>query len=154
MHKKQLLIVVHSQSGRNMQLALQAFTAAQGNEHIQVRLLRACEACALDVQQADALLLITPETLAAVSGGMKEFIDRVFYPLERAQKQALAYAAIIGCGNAGDTAAQQLDKIMSGIRAKKIQQPLIVHGQPDAQALANCAELAQALVAGLEMGIF
>ena len=91
-NKKQLLLVVHSQSGRNMQLALIAYHAAKQNPAVDVRLLRAFEAESDDMIKADALLLLTPEMNAIVSGGMKELIDRVFYPLERAGKQALPYA--------------------------------------------------------------
>lgn len=151
---RQLLIVVHSQSGRNLQLALACYQAARQNPQVSVRLLRACEAESRDVQQADALLLITPEMLAAVSGGMKEFIDRVFYPLERMGKQALPYAAIMACGNAGQAAEKQLNSIMKGINARQIQPVLIVHGEPDEAAQEACAALAEGLAAGLEMGIF
>lgn len=153
-NKKQLLLVVHSQSGRNMQLALTAYQAAKKNTEVDVRLLRAFEAESTDVIQADALLLFTPEMNAMLSGGIKEFIDRIFYPLERAGKQALAYAAVMNCGNAGDSAKQQLDKMLSGIRAKKIQETLIIHGDASEQELAQCAALAEGIASGLEMGIF
>lgn len=153
-NKKQLLLVVHSQSGRNMQLALIAYHAAKQNPAVDVRLLRAFEAESDDMIKADALLLLTPEMNAIVSGGMKELIDRVFYPLERAGKQALPYAAVINCGNAGQSAEKQLDSMLSGIRAKKIQDTFIIHGDATEQEQAQCAALAEAMASGLEMGIF
>lgn len=151
---KQLLMVVHSQSGRNMQLALAAFHAVRAVGEVDVRLLRAFEAEARDVIAADALMLFTPEMLAAVSGGMKEFIDRVFYPLERAEKHALPYVAIIACGNDGQSAERQLDKMLRGINARKINDHLIIHGEPNDEAITQSCELALAVAEGLQLGIF
>lgn len=151
---KTLLIVVHSQSGRNLQLALAAFQAAQKETEINVQLLMAAEASAKDVLAADALLLFTPEMNGMISGGMKEFLDRIFYPLERAEKFALPYAVVISCGNAGQSAAQQIERVFTGIRANKIQEPLILHGEPTEENKAQCIELTEAMVAGLQMGMF
>lgn len=151
--KKTLLIVVHSQSGRNLQLALAAFQAAQ-QEGVEVKLLMAAEASAKELIHADALLLFTPEMNGMISGGMKEFLDRVFYPLEQTEKFALPYAVVLSCGNAGQSAAQQIERIFTGIRANKIQEPLIFHGEPNEESLAKSQELAEAMVAGLQMGLF
>jgi len=137
-----------------MQLALTAYHAAKQSNEVDVRLLRAFEAVSADVIQADALLLFTPEMNAMVSGGMKEFIDRVFYPLERAGKHALPYAVVINCGNAGQSAEKQIDSMLLGVRAKKIQDTFIIHGDATEQELAQCAELAEAMASGLAMGIF
>ena len=154
MANKQLLIVFHSQSGRNQRLALACYAKARENAAVNVRLLRAIEADSQAVLACDALLFIGPEMNALPSGGIKDFLDRVFYPLERAGKQGLPYALIIGCGNAGDNTEKQLDKIALGIKAKKIQPALIVHGEPDTQAIQAASDLAEALAEGLVMGIF
>ena len=152
--KKTLLIVVHSQSGRNLQLALAAYQAAQQESEVETKLLIAAEASAKDVINADALLLFTPEMNGMISGGMKEFLDRIFYPLERAEKYALPYAVVLSCGNAGQSAAQQIERIFTGSRANKIQEPLIFHGEPNEESLAKSQELAEAMLAGLQMGLF
>lgn len=154
MTEKQLLIVFHSQSGRNQQLALAAWAAASKQPGVLVTMRRAVDADSRDMLAADALLLIGPENFGQVAGGIKDFLDRVFYPLERAGKTALPYALVIGCGNDGSNCERQLDRIFTGMQAKKIQPTLFVYGEPDPQALAQCAELAEGIAAGLDMGVF
>ena len=85
---KTLLIVYHSMTGGTQQMAQAAArgaaegAAAEGT--LQVRLLRAADASAEDVLQADGYLFATPENLAAISGMLKDFFDRTYYAvLER-----------------------------------------------------------------------
>src|SRR5690606_9939633 len=78
---RHLLIVYHSQSGRNERLAYAAREGAVDAEpDIEVRLLRAAEAGTRDLLWCDGLMLVFPEYSGSVAGGMKEFLDRVFYP--------------------------------------------------------------------------
>lgn len=151
---KKLLIAYHSQSGRNQAIALACYQAAKQNTAVQTVLLPAMEVESGDIISADALLLITPEMNGMISGGMKDMLDRVFYPLERAEKQGLPYAAVINCGNAGQSAAKQIERIMAGIRAQPIQETLLLHGEPDKAILLACQALSEAMATGLEMGIF
>lgn len=151
---KQLLMLVHSQSGRNMQLALEAFDAVRKVDNVDVRLLRAFEAESQDVIKADGIMLFMPEMLAAIGGEMKAFFDRAFYPLERAEKFAVPYVAVIACGNSGDGAVKQIDTIMRGLRSRKIADHLIIHGEPDNAAIASSCELALGFAEGLRLGMF
>ncbi len=81
---KTLLIVFHSLTGGTRQMAEAAARGAQTQSEVNVRLLPAVQAQPDDVLAADGYMFATPETLAAISGLMKDFFDRTYYPaLER-----------------------------------------------------------------------
>ena len=75
-----LLIVYHSQSGTCADLARAAAEGARQEEGVQVLVQRACDAGVRDLAAADGLLLVAAENSGSLSGGAKEFLDRIFYP--------------------------------------------------------------------------
>lgn len=154
MARQRLLIVFHSQSGRSERLAFAAFRGAASEGEVDVRLQRAIDASSADLLWASALLLVTPENFGAIAGGMKEFLDRVYYPCERAGLAALPYAVIISAGNSGTGCDNQLARILQGLRMKKVQESFVVIGDPSDRDLAYAGELGMALAIGLSAGIF
>ena len=162
---KTLLIIWHSRTGAARQIAQAAAHGAQAEREVAVRLLPAEETDAADVLAADGYLFACPENLASLSGEMKAFFDRTYYPcLERLNGRP--YAALIAAGSDGEGAARQLARIVLGWRLKAIAAPLIVgtHAQsleailaPKAlseKQLAPCRERGAAMAAGLAMGVF
>jgi hypothetical protein len=77
------LIAYHSQSGASAALA---FAAARGAacDAAPVRCLRAVDAGAGEVAAAAGLLLVCAENSGRLAGGAKDFLDRIFYPLQAA----------------------------------------------------------------------
>lgn len=162
---KSILIVYHSMTGGTLQMAQAAAAGATCEGTVDVRLLHAPAAGPSDVLAADAYLFATPENLGAVSGLLKDFFDRCYYPaLERINGRP--YATLICAGSDGANAARQIERIATGWRLKAIAEPLIVctHAQtPEAilqpktiaaDELARCAELGAALATGLALGVF
>ena len=162
---KTLLIVFHSRTGGTRQMADAARRGAGAEPGTDTRLLGADEAAAEDVLQADGYVFATPENLAAMSGRMKEFFDRTYYPvLDRIAGRP--YALLVCAGSDGHNAVRQIDRICTGWRLKRIAEPLIVctHAQtPEAilapksiavEDLARCEEIGGALAAGLALGIY
>ncbi len=149
-----LLIVFHSQSGRNESLALCCYSEAKKHNTGDVHLRRAYDADLNDLRWADFLLLITPENFGAIAGGMKGFFDLFFYPAENAGIAALPYCCIICTGNDGSQTVIQIDKIMKGLCSEPVQPPLVIYGRPDGEAFERCRALSEALVSALEMGIY
>jgi multimeric flavodoxin WrbA len=162
---KRLLIVWHSRTGAGRAMALAAAEGAASEPEVEVAILAADEAGPDDLLAADGYLFACPENLAAMSGAMKEFFDRNYYPaLEKLNGRP--YAALIAAGSDGTGAARQMARICTGWRLKPIAEPLIVgtHAQaPDAilaektlsdAELAPCAELGAAMAAGLALGVF
>jgi hypothetical protein len=88
-----------------------------------------------------------------MSGAVKDFFDRTFYPVE-GKVESLPYAIYISAGNDGTGAAASVERIALGYKWKRIAEPLIVRGPPAVTDLARCSELGQTMAAGLSTGIF
>lgn len=159
----ELLIVWHSRTNGSRQMAEAAYAAAclEG----PARLLPAIDAEPGDLMGAAGYLFCAPENLASLSGQMKEFFDRCYYPV-LGQIEGRPYAQMICAGSDGQGAARQLARIATGWRLREVQPPLIVctYAQAEADILAEkhltkgqltpCAELGAALSAGLSLGVF
>lgn len=150
---KSLLIIYHSQSGASAQLARAAWRGASSEDGVEATALRVWDAGVSDLQQADGVLLVGAENSASLSGGMKDFLDRTFYPaIER--DLVIPYTLLVSAGNDGRSAVRQAQRILSGIPFPEAAQPLILRGEVTGQHLLASRELGQAFAAGLVMGIF
>lgn len=162
---KTLLIVYHSMTGGTRQMAEAAQAGAQAEGSAAVRLLHASQAGPDDVLAADGLIFATPENLAAISGQLKDFFDRSYYAVLD-HVNGRPYASLICAGSDGHNAARQIERIATGWRLKAVAEPLIVctHAQTtqailapkqiDAEELARCQALGEAMAAGLVLGVF
>jgi len=122
-------------------------------------------ACADDLLKADGYVFCAPENLAAISGVMKDFFDRSYYPV-LGRIEGRPYALMVCAGSDGENAARQMARIATGWRLKEVQSPLIIctHAQsPEAilaektipeNQLSSCREIGAAMAAGLSLGIF
>jgi NAD(P)H-dependent FMN reductase len=148
-----LLIVYHTQSGSCARLAAAAARGALSEGSVAVTLRRACEAGVADLAAADGLLLVAAENSGTLSGGAKDFLDRVFYPaIERGLVKP--YGLLVSAGNDGRGAAAQAQRILRGIPFTAAAEPLILRGEVDEEQLAAARDSGMALAAGLGMGIF
>ncbi len=148
-----LLIVYHSQSGASLQLAAAARRGARREPDTALCWRRAWDAGIDDLAACDGLLLVAAENSASLAGGMKDFLDRCFYPAQPLQLSK-PYGLVVSCGNDGRNTSQQVQRIMRGIPMKLVAEPLVLRGEPDAAMQAACEELGQALAAGLGLGVF
>lgn len=152
-------------TGGTDQMAQALVAGAVAESGVISRLLHASIADANDVAEADAYVFATPENLAAISGLMKDFFDRCYYPaLDRINGRP--YAALICAGSDGRNAARQIERIATGWRLRPVAAPLIVctHAQTTeaifspkticAADLERCRELGATLAGGLALGIF
>lgn len=124
---------------------------AEEIEDVEVRMLRAFDAGVDDLLWAEALILGTPENFGYMSGGMKDFLDRTFYPCE-GKLEGMPYAVFISASNDGTGAVNAIERIANGYAFRRIQQPLIARGEITAEHLQKCGELGMAVAAGLEIG--
>ena len=143
-----------------------AEAAAQAaEEEAPTRLMRAEEAGPDEMLEASGYIFCAPENLASLSGPMKDFFDRCYYPV-LGRIEGRAYAQMICAGSDGQGAARQLARIAQGWRLRAVQDPVIIctHAQTpeailaqkqlDVQTLAPCRDLGAAMAAGLSMGVF
>ena len=162
---KQLLIIWDSMTGGSKALAQAAWQSAQLVDDIATHMVHAADADAADLIAADGYIFVCPENLAAISGVMKAFFDRAYYPCLGAI-QGRSYAAIICAGSDGRNATQQIERIATGWRLRKIADSLIIctHAQTLEAILApkiiadndqaQAQELGSAFAQGLAMGIY
>lgn len=152
---RHLLIVYHSQSGSTSRMANAVMAGAQQPDidNVEVRLKDALDADAKDLLWADGLILGTPENFGYMSGALKYFLDRVYYPCE-GKLDGLPYALFIRAGNDGSGAISSITRILTGLNVKQVHEPVLFSGDFDERRLVECEELGALLAAGLEAEIF
>jgi len=106
-----------------------------------------------DVLAADALILGTTENLAYMSGAMKDFFDRCYYSLI-GRTDALPYALYVRAGSDGTGTVRGVERIVTGLRWRAVQEPLVLRGAYDPDFAEQCKTLGMGMAAGLEAGIF
>lgn len=152
---KRLLVVYHSASGGTRQLLEAALAGARDPEagEVDVIVRPALAADAEEVLAADGLLLGTPENFGYMSGGLKDFFDRIYTPcLEHTA--GLPFGLFIRAGNDGRGAEQAVQRIVTGLRWRQVAPTLIARGPLEDTSLREARELGLSLAAGLAGGIF
>jgi multimeric flavodoxin WrbA len=152
---KKLLIVSHTPSANTRALTKAVVEGASNADisGIEVMLTPPLETGPGEVIDADAIILGTTENFGYMSGAMKDFFDRIYYPcLEKTE--SLPFAMFIRAGNDGRGARSSINRITKGLSWKQVQEPLICRGTWQKSFLDQCEELGMTLAAGLEAGIF
>lgn len=150
-----LLIVSHMPSFNTVAMTKAVVEGASHEDvnGIDVSSLPALETGPAEVRAADAIILGTTENFGYMSGGMKDFFDRIYYPCLE-QTESLSFAMFIRAGNDGLGAKSSIERIAKGLAWKQVQEPLICCGKWQDVFLDQCEELGMTLAAGLEAGIF
>jgi NAD(P)H-dependent FMN reductase len=155
MPRKHLLIVANTPSENTRLLRDAVVRGARSPDitDVAVRALAPLEAGPEDVLEAQGILLGTTENLGYMSGALKDFFDRIYYPcLERTQ--GLPYALYIRAGHDGTGTRRAVTTIVTGLRWQMVQEPLVCRGDFRPEFIVQCEELGTLMAAGLEAGIF
>jgi multimeric flavodoxin WrbA len=151
---KKLLIVAHAPSPNTLRLR-QAVEEGARHEYIEsvdVNVLAPLDAGPEDVLACDAIILGTTENLGYMSGALKDFFDRSYYPcLEKTQ--GLPFAYYIRAGHDGTGTNRAIESITTGLRWKLIQEPLICRGEYRDEFEDQCRELGMYVAASLDAGL-
>lgn len=151
---KRLLLVYHSKNGSTGRMAQAVLAGASHPDiDVDVRARLAREAGADDLLWCDVVVLGTPENFGYMSGALKDFFDRTYYPLE-GRVEGLPYAVFISAGNDGSGALRSIQRIVKGFPFKEVHDPVICRGEITREALDACEELGMYLAAGVESGLF
>ena len=152
---KHLLLVYHSQSCRTEALAHAVYRGATDPaiDGVDTRLQLAGESGLDDLLWAAVVILGTPENFGYMSGAMKDFLDRTYYPAQ-GLVEGMGYALFVSAGNDGTGAVRAIRRIALGYPLKEIVAPIIVRGEVHASNLEACQELGMTVAAGLELGMF
>src|SRR5215469_15557708 len=152
---KRLLVVAHAPSPNTLRLREAVLEGARHPDIAGVETIAKAplEAGPDDVLAAQAIILGTTENLGYMSGALKDFFDRSFYPcLERTQ--GLPYVLYIRAGMDGTGTSRAVERITTGLRWRAVQPPLICRGGFSEAFVGQCEELGTLMAAGLEAGIF
>ena len=151
---KHLLIVAHNPSPNTQKLVEATLRGArhQDIDGVEVKFIPPLEAVADDVLRADAIILGTTENFGYMSGALKDFFDRIYYPcLEHTE--AMPFAVYIRAGLDGTGTRIAIDKITTGLNWKPVQESIILQGEYRDDFEQRCEELGMLMAASLESGI-
>lgn len=150
------LLIVSNTPAPSTQKIQQA--VAQGAQHpdisnVQVLVKEPLVATPQDVLDAAGILIGTTENFGYMAGLMKDFLERIYDPcLEKTE--AKPYAMFVKAGQDGQGAISSMQRIITGLRWKEIQAPLLCVGSLTDAYLQDCQDLGMSMAAGLESGIF
>lgn len=151
---KQLLVVAHAPSPNTRRLLAAVLRGARHPdiEAVSVRHVPPLQATADDVLAARAILLGTPENLGYMSGALKDFFDRCYYPcLDKTQ--GLAFAYYIRAGRDGTGTQRAITTITTGLRWRLVHDAVICRGEYREEFEARCEELGLYVAASLDAGL-
>lgn len=148
------LLIVHHTTSPNLQAMFEAVRSGASTDEIEgveVVARPALMAGAVDVLEADGLVLGTPVNIGYISGALKHFFDQIYYPCLEATVRRPYAAYLHGAGDAAG-ALRALETITTGLGWRAVRPPLVVTGEPAKADLEACWELgalAAAELAGL-----
>lgn len=152
---KTLLLVAHAPSDnteRMMQAILRG-ASAQKDPGLRVHHRPALEAGPQDVLDADAVILATTENLGYMSGALKDFFDRSYYPLlERTHGRP--YALCVRAGHDGTGTCRAVQSIINGLKWRAVAEPLVCRGPWKDHFIEDCEGLGALFAASLDAGLF
>lgn len=165
---KKLLVVYHSQTGVTKQL-VDAFTSGSTQEpDVETLVKKADSANLTDLLWCDGVAFATPENFGTMSGMIKDFFDRTYYPAQPHELN-IPYVLFIAAGNDGSGASMQVQRILKGYPMRLVNEPIIVATQQEPGSTQQVdlskdkrlselrdavADLGHAFAAGLAMGIY
>ncbi|MGI9336894.1 MAG: NAD(P)H-dependent oxidoreductase [Gammaproteobacteria bacterium] len=148
---KRLLIVANAPSPNARRLLQAAECGARDSQiaGVEVSAKLPLAAAAEDVLSADALIIGTTENFGQMSGLMKDFFERIYYPcLEKTE--AKPYALYVRAGKDGTGTVRGITAITTGLRWRITQPPLMMVGAYNPLFAEQCQTLGTTIAASLE----
>jgi len=139
-----VLIVYHSLGGNTKKMAEAAADGARGVSGTEVTVKTGLEATIDDLLGCDAIALGSPDYFSYMAGGLKDFLDRTYYPSQ--DKVAGKPAAVFGsAGGPADNILRVLEQALQWFKLERVADSVGTSGGVSAGALAECGELGRKL---------
>jgi multimeric flavodoxin WrbA len=106
---------------------------------------------AVDVLEADAMIVGGPANLGYMAGALKHCFDQIYYPCLDATV-GRPYGVFLHGNNDVDGAQRAIEKITTGLQWRLASPAVSVIGEPSRTDLDACHELGAVLAAGLTLG--
>ncbi|PID49915.1 MAG: flavodoxin [Proteobacteria bacterium] len=147
------LVIIANTPSPNTQALRDAVALGARSSDIEPIILTPFAADANIIQQAGAIILGTTANFGYMSGALKDFFERIYYPcLEKTQ--GLSVALYIKAGMDGTGARRSVEGILTGLRWHLVQEPLMLQGTFQTEFLDACEALGASMAEGLKIGIF
>ncbi|MFT4727012.1 MAG: multimeric flavodoxin WrbA [Granulosicoccus sp.] len=155
MSTKTLLIVINRPSANTTKLADAVINGANHEDidGVTVVFREPLDATIEDVLNCDGILLGTTENFGYMSGVLKDFFERVYYPCIE-HTEGLPYGLYVRAGLDGIGAQSAVERIVTGLKWSAIQPCVTLKGEYDAAFEQQCHELGMLMAAGLDTGVF
>ncbi len=150
---KRLLIIRHTQGGSTERLAQAVLVGARREPDVEAMLVGAFDTGPEDLLAAHGYVFGTPENFGYMSGGLKDFFDRTYYPTE-GKLVNRPYAVFVKAGNDGSGALGSIERIVRGMQLRKVADAVVCRGDVTDEVIARCEELGETVAAGMALGIF
>lgn len=149
-----LVVVHHSRGGQTALLTEEVVAGArEAAGSLTVEAFDAFAAGSDDVLAARAVVIGTPARFGYMSGAVKDFLERIYYPcLERTGGMPFALYVKGDSDTAGAVAS--VERIVAGLKWRRVLPVLEVVGTIGSADLIAARELGAAMAAGLDAGIF
>ena len=92
-----------------------------------------------DLLDCGAVALGSYDAFSYMGGGLKDFLDRAFYPTQGAVTDK-PYAAFLTHGGGG-RAIESIESVARSFKLKQVAEPVLVKGLPDGAAMAELKAL-------------
>jgi flavorubredoxin len=133
-----VLVVYCSMSGNTM-AAAKAIAEGAKSAGAQVVVKTGFEAQPQDLLDCSAVALGSYDAFSYMGGGLKDFLDRAFYPTQN-QVTDKPYAAFLTHGGGGKAIAS-IESVAKSFKLKKVAESVLVKGKPEGQAVADLKAL-------------
>ena len=122
-NNKTLLIIAHCPSPNTKAMGDALLSGAQSEDILSVTsLLKSPFDCNhLDVLQSDAIILFTTENFGYMSGAIKDFFERIYYPCleDKHRNEAKPFALVVKAGLDGTGSIRSVHNITNGLKWRR-----------------------------------
>ncbi len=153
--KKKLLILSNLPTQNTKTLLYETEKGAQSIRSNNIEIL-ARDARAVDqshILDSAGIILGTTENLGYMSGIIKDFFDRNYDQCIN-KTNGVPYALYIRAGHDGTGTEVNLKRIITGLKWKEVQKPLILRGAWNDNFKNQCFALGATMAAGLDTNIY
>jgi len=139
-----VLVVYHSLGGQTKKMAEAVAEGAGTVAGTRVSLKTGLEATVEDLLSCDGIALGSPDYFSYMAGGLKDFLDRTYYPSQGkvTGKPAITFGS---AGGPPATVLRHLDQALEWFKLKKVADSVGASGSVAAETLAECRELGRKL---------
>lgn len=148
------MIVAHTPSVNTRSLAAALLAGANDRqiEQVKSKLVSPFDCDTEQVLASDAIILFTTENFGYMSGALKDFFERIYYPcLAQPQRnEAKPFALVIRAGLDGTGTDIAVHKITNGLKWSEVQALTLCKGDYKEEFKQQCYDLGLTIAASLD----